>query len=103
MTSLVDNVLAVEKQADDVVAEAHAKAKQMHAEAETEIAGIQEAIQQDLKRRIAAFRADAENRHKKDVEQAQAELAVELKKLSALNAEQINTQTAKILTRFREW
>ena len=102
MSSLVENILAIEKEASDVVARAHEEAAAITKRASEEIAAYGATLAEATERRIAEFRRQAEARHQQDLVQATAEFNAALEAIERVPAEVVQKQVTYVVNTFRE-
>ena len=103
MATLVDDIVALEREADSIIAQAHAEAKQLEEAAHSEIAAFRQAIARQVEERVAVFRGETEKRHRKAVEEAESVLALSLKAIDETPEEVLKKQVDRIIARFCEW
>lgn len=102
MSSLVENILAIEKEASDVVARAHGEAAAIAKRAGEEIAAYRATLAEATERRIAEFRLQAEARHQQDLAQAAAEFSATAEAIEHVPADVLQKQVTFIVNKFRE-
>jgi len=102
MASLIENILSLEKTADEIVANTHIEAKAEEKKAATEIEAIRRDVEARIESRIVAFRQEAEAEHQQDVADAERASAEALAGLDGINEGMIRKQADRIVTRFRE-
>jgi len=103
MATLVDDIVALEREADGIIAEAHAEAKQLGKAAHSEIASFRQEIAREVEERVAAFRGEMEKKHRKAIEEAESGLALSLKAIDETPEEVLKKQVDRIIARFCEW
>jgi len=102
MASLIENILSLEKQADEIVANTRTEAKAEEKKAADEIEAIRQQVEADVDARIAAFRQEAEAQHQQDVLDAERAATGALAALDNIDDGVIKTQVDRIVNRFRE-
>ncbi len=101
MSSLIEQVLNLEKEAGAVVEAARAEARRIEQAAEEEAARARREILAAVERRIAEFRAQAGARHAQEIEQAQQEADQALKALEGLEDKALQRHVDRVVEHFR--
>ncbi|MBI4556826.1 MAG: hypothetical protein HY706_04520 [Candidatus Hydrogenedentes bacterium] len=102
MPSLVENVLSIEEQADQLVAEAQRAAKDLERQAEVEVDALRRELASGTDQRVAAYRQEAEARHRQALATAEAEFQAALCALEGIPQEVIRRQVDRIVSRLRD-
>ena len=103
MATLVDDIVALEREADGIIAQAQAEARQLEEAAHSEITAFRQVIARQVDERVAAFRDETEKRHRKAVAQAESEVSLALKAIDETPEEVLKKQVDRIIVRFCEW
>ncbi|MBN1615541.1 MAG: hypothetical protein JW950_13845 [Deltaproteobacteria bacterium] len=103
MAMLVDHIVALEREADGIIAQAQDEAKQLEEAAHAEIASFRQETARQLEERVEAFRNETEKRHRRAVEEAESELALALKAIDTTPEYVLKKQVDRIIERFCEW
>ena len=102
MATLVDDIVALEREAEGIITQAQAEAKQLEEAARSEIASFRQEIARQVDQRVAAFRGEMEKRHRKAIEEAESGLALSLKAIDETPEEVLKKQVDRIIVRFCE-
>jgi hypothetical protein len=102
MASLMENVLSLEQEADALVAAAHAEAKDIEKQAETDLRARKEAIASETAHRIEEYKASAEARCREDLARAEREHEAATATLQTLDRKAISRQAENVVARFKE-
>lgn len=102
MNSLIENILAMENEANQVLERARAEATALEKKTSAEIAAIQQEATTKVGEQIAAFRETAERRHAEAVADTQSIAQQALQALDAIPGETLSRQVMQILNAFRE-
>jgi len=102
MASLIDSITAIEEQANNLISKAHAEAKETEKSTENEIRVIQEEMAATVQSRAAAYRQEAEGRHRAAVAKAETEAQAALAAVDSIKPEVIREQARCIVARFCE-
>lgn len=100
MSSLVEQVLDLEKEANAVVEHARAEARRIEQGAEDEVVRLKQEVSADIERRIAEFRRQAEQRHALDIEQATLEAKNALDVLEGIDTQALQRQVDRVVDQF---
>jgi hypothetical protein len=103
MAALVDEIVALEAEADNILAQANAEAKGLVDAAHAEIVAYRQQLALEVEERLAAFRGDMEKHHKDDLGEAEAELAAALNNIDRIREDILHHQVNRIIARFSEW
>ncbi len=101
MSSLIEHVLHLEKEASAVVEAARTEARRIEQAAEEDAARARREILAAAEQRIAEFRAQAGARHAQEIEQAQQEADLALKALESLEDQVPQRHVDRVVQRFR--
>ncbi len=102
MKSLIDDILTLENEANGLLEEARAKAKEIEKASTAKQAAIREEIMADVERRVAVFREEAERKHQEDIARAKAEHEAALAALDQIVDGVIADQADALVAQFRE-
>jgi hypothetical protein len=100
MPSLIEDVLRIEQAADSALAQARASVRAIEARADRDIAAVRREVTENLDARIVSFRAEAETRHRRAVEQAERESAAALADIAHLDENALDRLADRIADHF---
>ncbi len=103
MASLIENILSLEKEADRLVDDAHARSKDILKSADDEFSLFREQETKKLEGRIAHLREKHEKEYNDHVSRASQEHARKMKSVQQLSEQFVNQQVNKIIDRFNNW
>ena len=95
--SLIERVVALEEEADRLLKQAQEQAQQVAAQAEAMITAERDRLRAELTRRVAAFRAEADQQFQEDSRKLQARLQKQLDFLNQLDESRLIHQAEEIL------
>lgn len=101
--SLIENILSLEKEADRVIDDAHARSKDILKAADDEFSAFRDRETKKLEERIAQLRERHEKEYNDHVSEASREHARKLKVIQQLSEQFVNQQVNKIIDRFNNW
>jgi len=101
MASLVEDILSIEKQADQIVADSRAEAVAIEKRAEAEIESIRRNLATETDARIEAYRREAEARCAQDAITIDREARAMLAAVDGIADNLIGKQAERIVARFR--
>lgn len=102
MAALVEDVLSLEKEADMIVAQAYAEAKELERLAIAEAEAYRRRLVEETDQKVLAFQREMEEKHKGSVAETEKELVQALSSIDQLAESRLKEQIEKIVTRFRE-
>lgn len=102
MASLIEDIIALEKQADETLQAAKTAAQRAEADVESEIAALRSELENGLAARIEEYRAGVRSTTEAALATAQAEHASAITALDAIPETAIAAQAAQIMSKFRE-
>lgn len=103
MPSLVESIVALENEADNLIAESRTRAKDIRDRANAEMVKYGEDLARSRDERLAAFENDAQARCDEALKRAEQELSEHLKAVDQVPDQLMGAQVERILARFREW
>lgn len=103
MTSLIESILSIGKQAGEIVEKTQAEAKSFEAKADAEIVSLRKDLEAKTEARIEAFRQEAQSRYDQDVVKAQDDAKTALASLDRIGPNDVSKQASRIVARFREF
>lgn len=101
MASLVEDILSIEKRADQIVSESRAEAAAIEKEAEAEIESIKRDLAAKTGARVEAYRREAEARGAQDAAVIDREAHAMLAAVEGIAEDLVQKQAERIVTRFR--
>jgi vacuolar-type H+-ATPase subunit H len=96
--TLIEKVVALEAEADRLLKQAQEQAQHVLRQADAAVAAEHERLHKDLSKRVAAFRAEAEQQHQEDMRKVQARLQKQLDYLGQLDEPRLAHQAEQILS-----
>ena len=102
MATLVDDIVELEREADGIIAHAHAEAKQLEEAAHSENVAFREEIAWQVDERVAAFRGEMVKKHRKAIEEAESGLSLSLKTIDETPEGALKNHVDRIIARFCE-
>lgn len=103
MTSLVDNIISLEKEADGIIEEAHAHSKDALKSVDDELALYRDQLAADIEARLAAFTAEVRKQFEESLARASGKHAERLRALKELPEDFRALQVDRIVDRFNNW
>ncbi len=100
--ALVENILSLENEADRIVAEAHAEAKEMEKSAVLEAEADRRRLTEEADRKVLAFQKETEERHQRSIAEVQKELTRALTVIDQIESAVLKRQIDRIITKFSE-
>jgi hypothetical protein len=101
--ALVENILSLENEADSIVAQARAEAKEIEQSAIVEVEAYRRQLAEETEQKISAFEKKTEERHKHSIGEAEKELAQALDAVDQILGGVLREQIDRIITRFSEF
>lgn len=102
MAALVEDVVSLEKEADTIVAQARAEAKELEKLAIAEAEAYRRKLAEETDQKVLAFQKEMEEKHKGSVAETERELVQALRSIDQLPDGRLKEQIEKIVTKFRE-
>lgn len=102
MAALVEDVLSLEKEADAIVAQARAEAKELEKLAIAEAETYRRKLAEETDQKVSAFQKEIEEKHKGSVAETEKELVQTLSSVDQLPDGRLKEQIEKIVSKFRE-
>ncbi|NUM55848.1 MAG: hypothetical protein HUU46_19580 [Candidatus Hydrogenedentes bacterium] len=102
MPTLINNILAIEAQATDLVAKAHADAEAMDRRAEAEIASAREKLVAETDAKLAELEAATQERCKRELAGVEAEFQAACAAIDGISDSAIREHAAKIAAAFTQ-
>lgn len=102
MSSLIENVLTLEREANDLVAVAQRQAQQFDKDTASQMEGVRNELAAATDQRVEAFRHEAETRHERGLEQAEREHQEAAAALDAIGAPQVQRCAEQVVAKFHE-
>ncbi|OPY79223.1 MAG: hypothetical protein A4E65_01958 [Syntrophorhabdus sp. PtaU1.Bin153] len=103
MKSLIDNIVALEKEADGMIEEARLEAKKIKLAAEGSLTRFKDESDRDRLDRLASLRAEFDRKYQEALKAEEDKLADGLKAIDDIPETMVRQQIDRILNRFREW
>ena len=103
MATLIEDIIILEKEADEVIERAHQEARKISEDAEKEFLEYQENLARELENRLAAFEKEVMEKHAESIVEVEKRLSMLLGEIEALPEERLLRQVQSILLRFRNW
>jgi hypothetical protein len=101
--ALVENIVSLENEADSIVAQARAEAKEIEQSAVAEIEAYRRQLAEETEQKIFAFQGETEGKHKHSIAEAEKELAQVLAAVDQILGSVLREQIDRIITRFSEF
>jgi F0F1-type ATP synthase membrane subunit b/b' len=102
MANLVEDVVSLEKEADTIVAQAHAEAKELGKLAIEEAEAYRRKRAEETEQKVVAFQKEMEEKHKSAVAETEKDLARALNTVDQIAGNTLKEQISKIVTKFSE-
>jgi hypothetical protein len=100
--ALVENILSLENEADSVVAQARAEAKEMEKAAVLEAEAYRRKLSEETDQKVLAFQREMEDRHNRSVAEVEEELDQALNAIDQITGDALKQQIEKIVTKYGE-
>jgi hypothetical protein len=101
--ALVENIVSLENEADSIVAQARAEAKEIEQSAVAEVEAYRRQLAEETEQKISAFQGETEEKHKNSIAEAEKELAQVLDAVGQISGNVLREQIDRIITRFSEF
>lgn len=102
MATLIEEIVSLEKEADTIVANARAEAKEIEKSAIAEAERYRRRLAEETKLKISVFQRETEEKHELSIAEAQRELAQSLDATDQIAGDVTREQIDRIVTRFSE-
>ncbi len=102
MAALVEDVVSLEKEADAIVVQAHAEAKELEKLTVADAEAYRRKLAEETDQKISAFRKEIEEKHQDAVAETEKELTRTLNAIDQIDSEVLEEQIGKIVTKFSE-
>ena len=102
MATLVEDVLSLEKEADVIVAQAYAEAKELERLATAEAEAYRRRLAEETDQKVLAFQNEMEEKHKGSVAETERDLVRALNAIDQISDGRLKEEIEKIVTKFRE-
>jgi vacuolar-type H+-ATPase subunit E/Vma4 len=99
--SLIDQIISLEKNASTIVDDAHAQAKSIARQAETQVETIRAEIDRATEKRVEQYRAEAETKLQDALAGAEAEFNAAHAALGRIDDAVLRTQLEQIVARVK--
>mgnify|MGYP006991332053 CR=1 FL=1 len=103
MTSLLDNIISLEQEADGIIEAAHTGSKAVLASVDDELARYREELTAELEARLAQFKTEMEKGFAESLSRASAQHAEKLRAVREAPEEFSTRGVNRILDRFHNW
>jgi hypothetical protein len=103
MASLLDNIIALEQEADGLIEAAHTQSRTTLASVDDELSRYRGQLAAELEARLAEFKADVEKRFEESLARASGQHAERLQAIKELPEEFSTREVSRILDRFNNW
>ena len=100
MVTLVKDIVSLETEADGVVAQARAEAKEIEKSAIVEAEAYRQRLAEEADKRVIAFQKEMEEKHQRSVAENEKDLVQALKAIDQIAGGALKQQIAKIVTKF---
>ena len=102
MAPLVEDVVSLEKEADAIVAQARAEAKELEKLAIAEAEAYRRKLAEETDQKVSAFQKETEEKHQGSVAETEKDLARALNAIDQIADNTLKEQIDKIVTKFSE-
>ncbi len=102
MANLVEDVVSLEKEADGIVAQARAEAKELEKLAIAEAEAYRRKLAEETDQKVLAFQKEMEEKHKGSVAEMEKKLVQVLSSVDQLPDNRLKEQIDKIVAKFSE-
>ena len=102
MATLVEKIVTLENEADSIVAQTRAEAKEIEKSAMTEMDVYRLKLAEETDQKVAAYQGEMEEKHRRSVAEAEKELAQALDAIDQIVGEAVKRQIDRIVARFNE-
>jgi hypothetical protein len=102
MAALVEDVVSLEKEADAIVAQARAEAKELEKLGIAEAEAYRRKLAEETDQKVLAFQKEMEEKHKGSVAETERDLVRALNAIDQISDGRLKEEIEKIVTQFRE-
>ena len=102
MANLVEDVVSLEKEADLMVAQAYAEAKELEQLAIAEAEAYRRRLAEETDQKVLAFQKEMEDKHQGSVAETERDLGRALNAIDQIAGDVLKEQTYKIVAKFGE-
>jgi len=102
MANLVEDVVSLEKEADVIVAQAYAEARELEQLAIVEAEAYRRKLAEETDQKVLAFQKEMEEKHKGSVAETEKDLVRALNAIDQIADGRLKEEIEKIVTKFRE-
>jgi hypothetical protein len=102
MAALVEDIVSLEKEADAIVAQARAEAKELEKLAIAEAEAYRRKLAEETDQKIIAFQKDMEEKHKRFLVEVEKNLTQALNAIDQIPESALKEQVGKIVAKFGE-
>ena len=102
MANLVEDVVSLEKEADVIVAQAYAEARELEQLAIVEAEAYRRKLAEETDQKVLAFQKEVEEKHKGSVAETEKDLVRALNAIDQIADGRLKEEIEKIVTKFRE-
>ena len=102
MAALVDNVVSLEREADAIVAQARAEAKELEKLTVAEAEAYRRKLAEETNQKISDFQKEMEKKYQSSVAEKEKDLAQALNAIDQIPDDVLKEQIRKIVTKFEE-
>jgi hypothetical protein len=100
--ALVETILSLENEADSIVAQARAEAKEIERSADAEVEAYRRQLAGETEQKISAFRKETEEKHHLFIAEARKELDQTLDAMDRIAGAVLREKINRIVGRFSE-
>jgi hypothetical protein len=102
MANLIEDIVSLEDEADSIVAQAHAEAKELEKSAILEIEAYRQKLAEETDRKVAAFSKEMEEKQMRSAGEMEKDLRRALDAVDQIAGGALNRQIEKIVTKLSE-
>jgi len=102
MAALVEDIVSLEKEADAIVAQAHAEAKELEKFTIAEAEAFRRKLAEETDQKIVAFQKEMEEKHQGSVGETEKDLTRMLSTIDQIAGRALKEQIDKIVAKFGE-
>jgi F0F1-type ATP synthase membrane subunit b/b' len=100
--ALVENILSLENEADSIVAQARAEAKEIEKSAIHDVEAYRRRLAEETHQKVRAFQKEAEEKHKRSVAEMEKDLSRVLNDIDRIADDTLKRQVDRIVIKFSE-
>ena len=101
--ALIENILSLEHEADSIVAQARAEAKEVVQSAIVEVEAYRRQLADETEQKVSAFQIETEKKHQLLVAEARKELVQTLDAIDQISGGVLKEKINRIVARFGEY